>query len=130
MGTFHFRTWTATPHVTNDFLVQTKIQNFGDFYSKKSVLGFIVNIGDNLSSVSYNIRLSYRTGENTAWIPLRTLSQNSGTGNTEFKVLFQAPIKNISNFQLALQGRLQGSVAINDISVIYRVYRSTSIGEL
>ena len=51
-------------------------------------------------------------------------------GNTEFKVLFQAPITNISNFQLALQGRLQGSIAINDISVIYRVYRSTSSSEL
>tara|TARA_R110002020_G_scaffold227539_5_gene438163 strand:- start:178 stop:576 length:399 start_codon:yes stop_codon:yes gene_type:complete len=132
MGAYHFRQWDETPATTNDYSLVTKLQNFENVYSKKSILGFILNITDASENDSYLFNLSYRTGENGSWLPLGVVNKrsNEGVGTSSFKRIFGTPIRGVVNFQLSIKGRVKGPVAINDISIIYRKWRDTSEQEL
>ena len=131
MTNFSFRQWTNAPTVTNNFHLVTKLQNFDSFYSKKSILGYILNFTNSNRLDDAVLTLLYRTGENGSWFSLGFLHIRSGNvGVRQFKKIFKLPIKNAVNFQLKIKGRTNGDIALNDITILYRKYRDVSESEL
>tara|TARA_Y100001938_G_C8037530_1_gene404219 strand:+ start:88 stop:483 length:396 start_codon:yes stop_codon:yes gene_type:complete len=131
MATFHFRKWSSTPVITNNLKLITKLQNFDSYSAKKSVLGYIINLTDSALNDTYNLKIYYRTMENGAWSfagEINSLSTSYGTRS--FKKMFTIPIKNVTNFQLQIKGRTKGTVAINDITILYRKIRDITESNL
>lgn len=131
MAIYHFRKWENTPTITNDFKLITKLQNFDNFTSKKSVLGYIVNMTDSALTDIYFLKVYYRTAENGAWVYAGDINGNTTSfGTRNFKKIFAVPKKNIVNFQLQIKGRSSGNIAINDITILYRKVRDLSESQL
>tara|TARA_R100000008_G_C3532755_1_gene140199 strand:+ start:469 stop:879 length:411 start_codon:yes stop_codon:yes gene_type:complete len=132
MTSFHFRTWESVSSgaITNLFRVVTKLQNFDNFSSNKSILGFIINLTQTNSNDYFNLRISYRLSEDGDWRPIDASSFGTQTRNLErlrqIKHIFSRPITPVENFQLNISGRLEGKIGINDITVLYRNHRDVS----
>lgn len=135
------KSWNENPTFSSKFLIVTKYTDLGSPDSKKSVLGFIFNVSVATESTTaspsiYSFNISYRRGINDKWTTLTTF-HNVHTGsisnqrNTEIVKIFNKPIKNIINLQLRIKGNvLRNDVGINDMGLIFRTYRDSSVVSL
>ena len=131
MSSFHFRKWSSTPVVTNNLKLTTKLQNFDSYSSRKSILGYIINLTDSALSDTYHLNVYFRTIENGPWgYGGHINSTNTSYGTRNFKKMFTIPIKNVTDFQFQIKGRTTGTVAINDITILYRKVRDITESNL
>lgn len=135
------KSWNENPTFSNRFLIVTKYTDLGSPDGKKSLLGFIFNISVATKSTAaspsiYSFDISYRKGINDRWIALTTFhnvyaSSVSNPRNIEIVRIFNSPIKNILNLQLRIMGTgLRNDVGINDMGLIFRTYRDSSVVSL
>ena len=127
--------WNYKGENTDNFHVITKITNLGTPNTKKSILGLIINVIQNTAGSVYQLDIFYRAHINDSWIILDSISStydatinNNTIKHTEHKLIFNPPVgKDISNIQLKIEGMVQGDFGINDLSIVFRKYRDSSI---
>ena len=135
------KSWNENPTFSNDFLMVTKYTDLGSPDGKKSLLGIIFNVSVATESTVarpsiFSFAISYRKGINGRWITLGTFHNSyivgqSNQGNVEIVKMFSNPIKNILNLQLRIRGiGLRNDVGINDMGLIFRTYRDSSVVSL
>ena len=118
-----------------------KYTDLGSPDGKKSILGVILNISvENESTTSapstFAFTINYRTSLNSNFRKLvnftnYTASSHSNKGAIEHVSYLPKPITNISNIQLQIKGlSLRGDIGINDIGLIFRDYRTSSVVNL
>ena len=83
------------------------------------------------SNSAYMLSVYWRQGDGFDWAPLSTIS-NSDADDTQEGLVHThmfAPItvKGIRMLQLQIEGDIQGEFGINDISLIFRKYKSDDI---
>lgn len=126
------RLWDETPQITRNFVFETKLVDFGNMYSDKSILGFTLSVTQNSTSNIWELNLDYRQGLQDNYISLGYMTGlDDGTTDTNltfnFKKMFPQPIKNIKNLQLKISSSyISGNFGINDIGIIYREYRDST----
>ena len=121
------RLWDETPQISRSFVLETKLNDFGDMYSKKTITGFTLSITENSSASIFNIVLFYRQGIGDEWIVSSTFTGDGSTSSRNIVRNLGSPIVGVKNFQLKLLGTYSdGSFGINDIGVIYRISRDTT----
>ena len=126
--------WDDSTNPTNNFDIVTKLQDFGSSYSKKTIIGIIINMIEANRNANYLLRLWYRSSENGNWTFLNTIqaliTSGVASSSTQHRIIFPSPIKGADNFQFRLTGRIEGDIGINDMSVIYRQTRNITESEL
>tara|TARA_R100000808_G_C2152689_1_gene162295 strand:+ start:376 stop:4236 length:3861 start_codon:yes stop_codon:yes gene_type:complete len=131
----NLKTWEYKNQSTDNFKIVTKITDLGSPEAKKSILGLVVNTTQKTAASTYNISVSWRDGVDKSWEDLTSISraydstvgQNTNQG-LQHRIMFQPPaVKGITDLQLKFEGNIQGDFGINDISLIFRKYRTSSV---
>ena len=129
------KTWEYKNQSTDRFKIITKITDLGSPESKKSILGIVVNTTQASVASAYNLKVSWRHAVDLPFNDLITISrtydstvdQTTETG-LNHRLMFEPPaVKDIKNLQLKIEGSVQGDFGINDISLIFRKYRTSSV---
>ena len=131
----NLKTWEYKNQSTDNFKIVTKITDLGSPEAKKSILGLVVNTTQKTAASTYNISVSWRNGVDKSWEHLTSISRaydstvaQSTNQGLQHKIMFQPPaVKGITDLQLKFEGNIQGDFGINDISLIFRKYRTSSV---
>ena len=121
------RLWDETPQITRNFVLETKLIDFGDMYSKKSISGLTFSVTENATSTStFAITVYYRERIQDNWLAFAMFNNTGSSTSNNYNVSF-SPIQNLENIQLKIQVHyVDGSFGINDIGLIYRTYRDST----
>ena len=134
------KTWNPESRDTNHFLVETKLTSLGSQDSKKTILGIIITLAQGQQVAlpgeappNYNISFSFRDGINGTWRPLinfNSVYSTDASGSRECVYNFLNPVKDVRHFQLRIRGSsIRGEFGINDIGILYRTYRDTTVSK-
>lgn len=128
------RVWDETPQNTRFLKLTTKLSDLGSPMSKKSILGFYMNLRqesrfDSMNKAYHLINVFYRTSSSSSFLPLtsffgKPLALQPQSMYVE-KIL-RNPIQNLNNVQLKITGIVKGKFSINDFGLLYRKYRDIS----
>ena len=122
--------WNTSGEDTDNFKIVTGVTDLGDAHSFKSINGIIVTVTESTANSAYTLNLEWRTGPEDSWNALDTIANaatsDSTIGKINHKIVYNPPaIKGITSFQLRISGHVEGDFGINDISIIFRKYRSS-----
>tara|TARA_R110000824_G_scaffold110418_1_gene258388 strand:+ start:6898 stop:10989 length:4092 start_codon:yes stop_codon:yes gene_type:complete len=123
--------WDYTGQTTEDFVIVTKVTDLGDPRSYKSILGLIVNCVQSSANSTYTLQVEWREGPGKDWASLDTIT-NVATANTIAALNHQhifnpIAVKGIRTVQLRFTGNIEGDFGINDISLVFRKYKTDNI---
>ena len=120
------RTWDETPHTTRNFVLETKIIDFGNLYSNKSIIGVGMNLTQATTTGISAIFIDYRRDVTEEYIPLETfISTNVVSDNPKsFRCMLSNPIRDIKTVQLRINSPYSSAgFGITDLELFYRTYR-------
>jgi len=135
------KSWNTSNNHSRNFKMSSKYTDLGSPDSKKSILGVILNISIEDESTSsapsvFQFSVLYRTSLNESFKTLTNFSNYSGSGHSnkgaiEHIKYLPRPLTNLSHIQLQIKGiQVRGDIGINDIGLIFRDYRSSSVVNL
>ena len=126
----HVFDWDFTPQYTEDFQITTMATDLGDSRSFKSILGVVMNVVQSTANSAYTIQVNWRENPGESWNPLTSFSNSSSDSamGLEHSIFFSPPeVKAIKNLQLQITGTIEGDFGINDISLLFRQYRTEAL---
>ena len=134
MKTVTFRTWSEIPQNTRHLKIVTKLSDMGAPMSKKSILGFYMNIRQDSAFNSINKayhfkRVKYRTNSSSAFYNLVDFFGKPTALQPQamyVEKILNNPITNLDNIQLQISGIVKGKFSINDFGLLYRKHREIS----
>ena len=128
------RVWDETPQNTRNIKLITKLSDLGSPMSRKSILGFYINLRqeakfDSLNKAYHFIEISYRDNSSSEFLPLTSFFGKPFALQPQsmyIEKILTNPIKNLNNVQLKIIGIIKGKFSINDFGLLYRKYREIS----
>ena len=137
MSNLYIRKWTdetASNEVASMYSFQTKMTDFNNPYAKKSIQEIIVNLTKGATAGVGTLAISYRTKLDSIFNELAfkhfSNTEEGASQSSQMMSFKNLNIKDVYNLQL--QFTVYGSyhLGINDINVVYRVYREVSTDKL
>ena len=117
-------------YYSNGFVFVTKMQDFGNTYSKKSIQSMILSFTDSKATGVVVGHISYRfEQENNFSLYGSIYVPAASTVKVRYKI--NVPIDNFYQIQFKIMlATSKSDVAINDISIVYREYREITSSNL
>ena len=130
MANLLLREWTETPPHASQVYFSTKMIDFDNPYSKKTITGIVLNVTEELTTApSWVFNIHYRDKLNMDYVFITSISYhpNSSTETKEQRVFKSLHIPNVYHFQLYVEFFGHGSnIGLNDMNVLYREHRPVS----